>query len=303
MAEQVKDLVIIGSGPAGLSAAVYAKRAMLDVVVIEKAGFSGGQIVTTERVDNYLGLYGESGYSLAMKFREHADALSVPFIDAEVSSVENESEYKKVHLEDGETICTKNVLVATGAGHKKLSVKGEEELTGAGVSYCATCDGAFFKNKTTAVVGGGDVALEDALYLASICSKVYLIHRRDTFRAEKSLIDQVMAAENIECVMESRVTALIGEKKLTELEVTNLSGEKKTLVADGLFVAIGMEPHNEVFRDLVELDEAGYVIAGENCKTRTPGVYAAGDCRTKTVRQLTTAAADGTVCGLVCKAV
>ena len=145
--------------------------------------------------------------------------------------------------------------------------------------------------------------LEDALYLASICSKVYLIHRRDTFRAEKSLIDQVMAAENIECVMESRVTALIGEKKLTELEVTNLSGEKKTLVADGLFVAIGMEPHNEVFRDLVDLDEAGYVIAGENCKTRTPGVYAAGDCRTKTVRQLTTAAADGTVCGLVCKAV
>ena len=144
---------------------------------------------------------------------------------------------------------------------------------------------------------------EDALYLAGICSKVYLIHRRDTFRAEKSLIDQVMVAENIECVMESRVTALIGEKKLTELEVTNLSGEKKTLVADGLFVAIGMEPHNEVFRDLVDLDEAGYVIAGENCKTRTPGVYAAGDCRTKTVRQLTTAAADGTVCGLVCKAV
>ena len=170
MAEQVKDLVIIGSGPAGLSAAVYAKRAMLDVVVIEKAGFSGGQIVTTERVDNYLGLYGDS---LAMKFREHADALSVPFIDAEVSSVENESEYKKVQLEDGETICTKNVLVATGAGHKKLSVKGEEELTGAGVSYCATCDGAFFKNKTTAVVGGGDVALEDALYLANLCEKVY----------------------------------------------------------------------------------------------------------------------------------
>ena len=132
---------------------------------------------------------------------------------------------------------------------------------------------------------------------------MYLIHRRDTFRAEKSLIDQVMVAENIECVMESRVTALIGEKKLTELEVTNLSGEKKTLVADGLFVAIGMEPHNEVFRDLVDLDEAGYVIAGENCKTRTPGVYAAGDCRTKTVRQLTTAAADGTVCGLVYKAV
>ena len=132
---------------------------------------------------------------------------------------------------------------------------------------------------------------------------MYLIHRRDTFRAEKSLIDQVMAAENIECVMESRVTALIGEKKLTELEVTNLAGEKRTLLTDGLFVAIGMEPHNEVFRDLADLDEAGYVIAGENCKTRTPGVYAAGDCRTKTVRQLTTAAADGTVCGLVCKSI
>ena len=176
-------------------------------------------------------------------------------------------------------------------------------MIGRGVSYCAVCDGPFFKEKTAAVVGGGSAALQDALYLAGICSKVYLIHRRDTFRAEKSLIDQVMDAKNIECIMESSVTALLGEKKLTELEVTNLAGEKKTLVADGLFVAIGMEPHNEVFRDLVDLDEAGYVIAGENCKTRTPGVYAAGDCRTKTVRQLTTAAADGTVCGLVCKSV
>ena len=211
MAEQVKDLVIIGSGPAGLSAAVYAKRAMLDVVVIEKAGFSGGQIVTTERVDNYLGLYGESGYSLAMKFREHADALSVPFIDAEVSSVENESEYKKVHLEDGETICTKNVLVATGAGHKKLSVKGEEELTGAGVSYCATCDGAFFKNNTTAVVGGGDVALEDALYLANLCEKVYLIHRREGLRAAKELSEKVMAAENIEFLPYYEVKEIAGD--------------------------------------------------------------------------------------------
>ena len=209
----------------------------------------------------------------------------------------------EVCTEDGETYEGKNLVIASGAAHRHLGIEREQELIGRGVSYCAVCDGPFFKEKTAAVVGGGSAALQDALYLAGICSKVYLIHRRDTFRAEKSLIDQVMAEENIECVMESRVTALIGEKKLTELEVTNLSGEKKTLVADGLFVAIGMEPHNEVFRDLVDLDEAGYVIAGENCKTRTPGVYAAGDCRTKTVRQLTTAAADGTVCGLVCKAV
>ena len=296
MAEQVKDLVIIGSGPAGLSAAVYAKRAMLDVVVIEKAGFSGGQIVTTERVDNYLGLYGESGYSLAMKFREHADALSVPFIDAEVSSVENESEYKKVQLEDGETICTKNVLVATGAGHKKLSVKGEEELTGAGVSYCATCDGAFFKNKTTAVVGGGDVALEDALYLANLCEKVYLIHRREGLHAAKELSEKVMAAENIEFLPYYEVKEIAGDGMVQKVILTqNQTGEEKEIELSGIFIAVGMEPQTAFVKDVVERNDAGYICAGEDCRTNVPGIYVAGDVRTKPLRQVITAVSDGAV--------
>ena len=279
-----------------VSAAVYAKRAMLDVVVIEKAGFSGGQIVTTERVDNYLGLYGESGYSLAMKFREHADALSVPFIDAEVSSVENESEYKKVHLEDGETICTKNVLVATGAGHKKLSVKGEEELTGAGVSYCATCDGAFFKNKTTAVVGGGDVALEDALYLANLCEKVYLIHRREGLRAAKELSEKVMAAENIEFLPYYEVKEIAGDGMAQKVILTqNQTGEEKEIELSGIFIAVGMEPQTAFVKDVVERNDAGYICAGEDCRTNVPGIYVAGDVRTKPLRQVITAVSDGAV--------
>ena len=275
------DMIIVGAGTAGLTAGIYALRSGVKPLILECEAM-GGQITLSPCVENYPGIAKISGM-------EFADGLM-----AQLTNLGGEVTY-------GRVISAQKV--ASGAAHRHLGIDREQELIGRGVSYCAVCDGPFFKEKTAAVVGGGSAALQDALYLAGICSKVYLIHRRDTFRAEKSLIDQVMAAENIECVMESRVTALIGEKKLTELEVTNLSGEKKTLVADGLFVAIGMEPHNEVFRDLVDLDEAGYVIAGENCKTRTPGVYAAGDCRTKTVRQLTTAAADGTVCGLVCKAV
>ena len=174
MNKNLKDLVIIGSGPAGLSAAIYAQRAMLDQIVIEKEMFSGGQIINTDRIDNYLGLYGENGYDLAVKFREHADALKVPFIEGKVEIIEDKGEYKEIHLEDGATVDAKAVIIATGAKHRLLNVKGEKEFTGAGVSYCATCDGAFFKNKTVAVVGGGDVALEDALYLSNICEKVYL---------------------------------------------------------------------------------------------------------------------------------
>ena len=178
----MRDLVIVGSGPAGLSAAVYAKRAMMDVVVLEKEAFSGGQIVNTEQVDNYLGLPGISGFDMGMKFREHADTFGVEFDDREVTAIEDHGDHKKVSLEDGSSIETKAVLIATGAKHRKLGVPGEEEFTGAGVSYCATCDGAFFRNKEVAVVGGGNIALEDALYLSKMCSKVHLIHRRAEFR-------------------------------------------------------------------------------------------------------------------------
>lgn len=194
----MRDLVIVGSGPAGLSAAVYAKRAMMDVVVLEKEAFSGGQIVNTEQVDNYLGLPGISGFDMGMKFKEHADTLGVEFDDREVTAIEDHGDHKKVSLEDGSSIETKAILIATGAKHRKLGVPGEEEFTGAGVSYCATCDGAFFRNKEVAVVGGGNIALEDALYLSKMCSKVHLIHRRDEFRGEKILGARVLETENIE---------------------------------------------------------------------------------------------------------
>lgn len=296
------DMIIVGAGTAGLTAGIYALRSGVKPLILECEAM-GGQITLSPCVENYPGIAKISGMEFADGLMAQLTNLGGEVTFGKVISTRKIDNGFEVCTEDGETYEGKNLIIASGAAHRHLGIEREQELIGRGVSYCAVCDGPFFKEKTAAVVGGGSAALQDALYLAGICSKVYLIHRRDTFRAEKSLIDQVMAAENIECVMESRVTALIGEKKLTELEVTNFSGEKKTLVADGLFVAIGMEPHNEVFRDLVDLDEAGYVIAGENCKTRTPGVYAAGDCRTKTVRQLTTAAADGTVCGLVYKAV
>ena len=302
------DMIIVGAGTAGLTAGIYALRSGVKPLILECEAM-GGQITLSPCVENYPGIAKISGMEFADGLMAQLTNLGGEVTYGRVISARKIDNGFEVCTEDGETYEGKNLIIASGAAHRHLGIEREQELIGRGVSYCATCDANFFEDFEVYVVGGGDAAVEeamylqDALYLASICSKVYLIHRRDTFRAEKSLIDQVMAEENIECVMESRVTALIGEKKLTELEVTNLSGEKKTLVADGLFVAIGMEPHNEVFRDLVDLDEAGYIIAGENCKTRTPGVYAAGDCRTKTVRQLTTAAADGTVCGLVCKAV
>ena len=282
------DMIIVGAGTAGLTAGIYALRSGVKPLILECEAM-GGQITLSPCVENYPGIAKISGMEFADGLMAQLTNLGGEVTYGRVISARKIDNGFEVCTEDGETYEGKNLIIASGAAHRHLGIEREQELIGRGVSYCAVCDGPFFKEKTAAVVGGGSAALQDALYLAGICSKVYLIHRRDTFRAEKSLIDQVMVAENIECVMESRVTALIGEKK--------------TLVADGLFVAIGMEPHNEVFRDLVDLDEAGYVIAGENCKTRTPGVYATGDCRTKTVRQLTTAAADGTVCGLVCKAV
>lgn len=291
-----KDLVIIGSGPAGLSAAVYAQRAKLDQVVIEKEMFSGGQIVTTDRVDNYLGLYGESGYGLAVKFREHADALGVPFMEAEVNKIEDKGGYKVVYLENGETIETKSVIIATGSNHRKLGVKGEKEFTGMGVSYCATCDGAFFKGKNVAVVGGGDVALGDALYLANLCEKVYLIHRRDELRGAKSLQQKVMDADNIEFMPCCEITEIAGDNKVESINViNNQTKETKQVEVSGVFIAVGMEPQSALVKDIAKLDKSGYIEAGEDCRTSAAGVYAAGDIRTKELRQVITAVSDGAV--------
>lgn len=287
------DLVIIGSGPAGLSAAVYAKRACLSVLVIEKEAFAGGQMVYTEEVDNYLGLNAKSGFELAESFKQHALDLDVSFAEGAVEKIVPKDGKWSLHMESGEDIETKTVLLATGATHRKLGVPGEETFAGVGVSYCATCDGAFFQGKSVAVVGGGDVALEDALYLANICEHVYLIHRRNELRGTKALQNQVFANEKITFLGESEVTEITGDKKVSGISVHNkVTDETKELSVAGVFIAVGMEPQSDLYAPLLSL-EHGYVPAGEDCATEKDGLYIAGDVRTKRLRQIVTAVADG----------
>lgn len=293
------DIIIIGSGPAGLSAAVYAKRAGLNMLVIEKNPVSGGQIIDTYEVDNYLGIPGVNGFDLAMKFREHADKLGAEFADGIVTGIEKSSTDEKgktifkVNTEN-ESYETRTVLIAAGAHHSKLGIPGEEEYIGKGVSYCATCDGAFYKGKVAAVNGGGDVAVEDAIFLARFCEKVYLIHRRDELRAAKILQDELFGLQNVEVIWDSVVQEIQGEGKVTNLRVKNIKENKVSdLNVDGIFVAIGIHPSTEIFADIVECDENGYVIAGEDCATNVPGIFAAGDCRKKRLRQIVTSVADG----------
>ena len=287
------DVIIIGSGPAGLSAAIYAQRAKLATLVIEKAPMSGGQILNTYEVDNYPGIPGVGGFDLGSKFRAHADALGCSFVTAEVREIQEEEGKKKIVTEK-ETYETKTLILATGATHRKLGVPGEEELMGMGVSYCATCDGAFFKGKTTAVIGGGDVALEDALFLARLCEKVYLVHRRDEFRGAKVLQERVIETENIEVVWDSVVEEIQGEDMVEKISIYNKKKEEKSeLEVQGVFIAVGIQPNTEIYRNLVKMDEGGYIIAGEDGVTQTKGVFAAGDLRTKQLRQVITAASDG----------
>ncbi len=287
------DIIIIGTGPAGLAAAIYGERARLSLLVIEKQPMSGGQIINTTDVDNYPGLQGVGGFELASKLRSHADAMGAEIITAEVKEVELLGDVKRVVTEDA-VYEGKTVIIATGATHRKLGVAGEEELLGAGVSYCATCDGAFFRGKEVAVIGGGDVALEDALFLSRISSKVYLIHRRDEFRGAKSLQEKVFAAENIEIIWNTVAEEVVGEGKVEALALKNrVSGETYRLSVQGVFVAVGIQPNTELFRGMTELDKSGYICAGEEGNTSIPGVFAAGDVRTKQLRQVITAAADG----------
>lgn len=289
----IYDVIILGSGPAGLSAAIYAQRARLNTLVIEEKPLSGGQILDTYEVDNYPGLQGIGGFELGMKFREHADTLGVSFHTAQVQKVQTAGNLKEV-VTDKEIFQSKSVIVATGATHRKLGVPGEEELVGVGVSYCATCDGAFFKGKTVAVVGGGDVALEDALFLARGCEKVYLIHRRDEFRGAKILQEQVEKTENITVIWNSEVKEIQGENKVEKIVVHNNIEETDTqLEVQGIFIAVGIQPNNEAVKEVVALDEQGYVKALEDTVTSEPGIFAAGDIRTKQLRQVITAAADG----------
>lgn len=290
----IYDVIIIGSGPAGLAAALYGKRAKLETLVIESMPMSGGQILNTYEVDNYPGLPMINGFDLGMKFRSHVDAMEAEFVTEQFKGMEDVDQQVKTVVTDKNKYQTKSVILAMGATHRTLGATGEAKLTGMGVSYCATCDGAFYKNKVCAVVGGGDVALEDALFLARGCSKVYLIHRRDAFRGAAVLQEKVKNTPNIEVVWDSQVTAINGADKVESIALENAKkGTSDTVSVDGVFIAVGIQPNTGDLNGLVEQDQSGYIKAAENCETSVPGIFAAGDIRTKQLRQVITAAADG----------
>ena len=290
------DIIIIGAGTAGLTAGIYATRAGKSVLILEQKTY-GGQIINTPDIENYPGIAHVSGFQFAQGLYDQAMALGVTYKVEKVLSVAVGNS-KSVKTTEGEYTC-KAVIIATGAKNRPLGLDRESELTGAGVSYCATCDGAFFRNKEVAVVGGGNTALEDAAFLSNYCSKVYIIHRRDEFRGDKKDVDALKAKENVEFVLDSVATELLGKDMINGIRVKNVkTDETRDLTVKGVFIAIGQMPDNQVFADIVKLDDQGYIIADESCETGTEGVYAAGDCRTKSVRQLTTAAADGAVAAL-----
>lgn len=291
----IYDVIIIGSGPAGLAAAIYAQRAKLSTLVLEKEYMSGGQVLNTYEVDNYPGLPEIGGFELGMKFREHAQKLGACFINIEARHIGLEDEGRvKVVYTDKEEYRARTLVLAMGARHRMLNVPGEKELTGMGVSYCATCDGAFFKGRTVAVVGGGDVAVEDALFLARGCEKVYLIHRRDTLRAAAILQEQLKKCENVEFLWNTEVMEIQGDDHLECLKIRNKqNGTEEFLDVDGLFIAVGTIPNTLIITKLLQLDETGYIIASEDGKTEIPGIFAAGDIRTKQLRQIVTAVSDG----------
>lgn len=292
--ENIYDVIVIGSGPAGMSAAIYAKRAELNTLLIEMNYMGGGQVLNTYEVDNYPGYPGINGFDLGTKFSEHVDKFSVERKNCLVISVDLSNSIKKIYTDEGE-FYSKTVVLCTGNSPRKLMVKGEEELAGMGVSYCATCDGAFFKNKVTAVVGGGDVAVEDAIFLSRLCKKVYIIHRRDELRAAKVLQTALFETENIEPVWNSVVTEILGEDSVTSIKIKNINDNQENEISvDGVFVAVGNEPNGDYLEKApLERDTKGYITAGEDCRTNIEGVYVAGDLRTKRLRQIVTAVADG----------
>ena len=285
------DLVVIGAGPAGLTAAVYGLRAGLSVLVLEE-GVTGGQLAVSAEVENYPSWQKISGWELAEKIAGQATSAGADIRYEPVESIEERDGVKTVVTAQHRYDC-RAVIVANGAKRRKLGCPGEERLTGKGVSYCAVCDGAFFRSRTVCVVGGGNTALEDALYLAKVCEKVYLIHRRDSFRGERRLQEAVRASEKIEVIWNTAVEEIRGDERVASVLLRgDRTGE---LPVDGVFVAIGLAPDNDRFAHLLELDGSGYLRAGEDCRTNVEGIYAAGDTRTKGIRQILTAAADGAV--------
>ena len=288
------DIIVIGAGPAGLTAAIYARRASKTVLVLEALSY-GGQIINTPDIENYPAAMHISGFDFATKVYEQAQELGAEFVFEKAVGIRDNGGTKEVVTEDNTYTC-KALIIATGSENRKLGIENEEALVGRGVSYCATCDGAFYRGKTVAVAGGGNTALEDALYLSDLAETVYLIHRRDAFRGDEATVNALKERKNVKFIYNSNVTKLIADKRLTAVEITDKNtGAVTTLEINGLFVAIGRIPENQNFAQLIKLDGSGYVEAGEDCLTNVPGIFAAGDNRTKSVRQLVTAAADGAV--------
>lgn len=289
------DVLIIGSGPAGLAAAIYTGRAMLSTVVCERDYMSTGQIVESDCIDNYPGLPNIEGYELGEKFKAHAQAYGTEFIEDEVIKIEKSANGSFViKFKSDNLLSVKAIIYAAGASHRKLGIDGEFALRGAGVSYCAVCDGAFFKDKTTVVIGGGDTALGDALLLSKICKQVFVIYRGEKLRAAKSLQNKVNDTVNIDIVYNAIPTSFNGDKHLSSISLKNTkTGKTAELDAEGAFIAIGSNPNSEILKGIVELDERGYVVADETGKTSVPGIFVAGDVRTKALRQVVTAVSDG----------
>ncbi len=288
------DIIVVGAGPAGLSAAIYGQRGGKKVLVLEQKQY-GGQIVVTPQIENYPGLYGVSGFEFSMKLVEQAKELGAEIRMEQVLSIDE----NRVVTTDRGSYQAGAVIIASGVTKRKLGLPKESELTGAGVSYCATCDGMFFRGKDVAVNGGGNTALEDALFLSNYCNRVYVIHRRDQFRGEQRLVDLLTVKENVVFMTDSVITGLVGTTVLEKILIKNKKTDTECeLEVSGLFVAIGQEPDSEIFKGIVDIDDFGYIIADESCKTSCQGIFVAGDCRTKKIRQLTTATADGTIAAL-----
>ncbi len=292
--EEIYDLVIIGGGPGGLTAGIYAKRAVMNAVMVEK-GVQGGQVVNTDEVENWPGTQSISGAELSMRFAEHAGSYDLEVIPREVSAVEAGADFHTVILDNGRRLATHAVIIACGGSLRKIGVPGEDENFGKGVSYCATCDGFFFKGKRVIVIGGGDTAVEEALYLSKLTQKVYLAHRRDELRAEKVLQKRIMENEKIEILWNTIPTEIVSDETgVIGIRLADTrSGEKRELDIDGVFVFIGFDPNNAVVPAGIALSKAGYVITNQNCETGIPGIYVVGDLRDKLARQIVTAAGDG----------
>ncbi|MDY0408873.1 thioredoxin-disulfide reductase [Virgibacillus soli] len=292
--EKVYDVVIAGAGPAGMTAAVYASRANLHTLMIER-GIPGGQMANTEEVENYPGFDHILGPDLSNKMFEHAKKFGAEYAYGDISEVTDHGDYKLIKAGKNE-YKTKTFIITTGAEHKKIGIPGEEELAGRGVSYCAVCDGAFFKDKELVVIGGGDSAVEEGIYLTKFAKKVTIIHRRDALRAQKIIQERAFNNEKIDFIWDTQAVSINGENKVSSLTLNNLkTGETSEFKADGVFIYIGMLPLSEPFKNLGITDDEGYILTNENMETKIPGVYAAGDIREKKLRQIVTATGDGSI--------